>query len=74
MKVPDELLYTESHEWVRVEGDTARVVFESRIIEAFSQAVLGVRVSGCHGTNSRRRSRCAESVNLCHGSRLSGTA
>ena len=23
--VPDDLFYTESHEWVRVEGDTARV-------------------------------------------------
>jgi glycine cleavage system H protein len=25
MNVPDDLYYTESHEWVRVEGDTARV-------------------------------------------------
>jgi glycine cleavage system H protein len=24
-KVPDDLFYTESHEWVRVEGDKARV-------------------------------------------------
>ena len=25
MQVPDDLRYTESHEWVRVEGDTCRV-------------------------------------------------
>jgi glycine cleavage system H protein len=25
MNVPDDLYYTESHEWVRVEGDNARV-------------------------------------------------
>ncbi len=25
MKVPEELLYTKSHEWVRVEGDSATV-------------------------------------------------
>ena len=25
MNVPDDLFYTESHEWVRVEGDNARV-------------------------------------------------
>jgi glycine cleavage system H protein len=25
MNVPDDLFYTESHEWVRLEGDTARV-------------------------------------------------
>ncbi len=25
MNVPDELFYTESHEWVRVEGENARV-------------------------------------------------
>jgi len=36
MNIPDELLYTKDHEWVRVEGDTATIG-----ITDFAQGELG---------------------------------